>query len=283
MPEDWSREEVEAVVADYLVMLSMELRGEPFNKADRNRRLRLLIPARSTGSIEWKHQNISAALVEFGLPYVSGYKPRFNYQKSLLPLVIDEHLRGAQKLFEAADSAVEEPVTEMPHVPDILSVQVPPPHRERETSVACDEPAAERTAVRRNYLEIEARNRSLGLAGEQFILHFEHKRLWTAGQKALADRIEHVSRTRGDHLGFDIHSFENDGRDRLIEVKTTRFGALTPLFASRNEVEVSRAQEQSFYLYRLFSFRTQPRLFVLPGSLELSCELRSVSFSAIPR
>ena len=36
---DWSRLEVEAAVADYLDMLALELRDEPFNKAEHNRNL----------------------------------------------------------------------------------------------------------------------------------------------------------------------------------------------------------------------------------------------------
>jgi hypothetical protein len=59
-------------------------------------------------------------------------------------------------------------------------------------------------------------------------IRLELERLQRAGKRNLADRIEHVARTQGDHLGYDIQSFEEDGRDRLIEVKTTRFGALTP-------------------------------------------------------
>jgi Domain of unknown function (DUF3883) len=136
------------------------------------------------------------------------------------------------------------------------------------------------TAVRRNYLEVDARNRSLGRAGEKLVLEFEHQRLWRAGKQQLADRIEHVARTQGDGLGFDIRSFELDGRDRLIEVKTTRFGALTPFFASRNEVEVSDERQNEFQLYRVFGFREQPRLFTLPGRLRQSCQLEPFSYSA---
>jgi hypothetical protein len=51
---------------------------------------------------------------------------------------------------------------------------------------------------------------------------FEHKRLWQAGRKDLANRIEHVANSKGDYLGFDILSFEADEREKLIEVKTTR-------------------------------------------------------------
>jgi hypothetical protein len=40
MSESWSREEVEAAVADYFGMLAKELAGRPFNKAEHNRNAR---------------------------------------------------------------------------------------------------------------------------------------------------------------------------------------------------------------------------------------------------
>lgn len=83
LANDWSVAEVAAVVADYLTMLECELRGESYNKREHNRRLQLVLNDRSTASIELKHQNISAVMIEFGLPYVDGYKPRSNYQKLL--------------------------------------------------------------------------------------------------------------------------------------------------------------------------------------------------------
>jgi hypothetical protein len=282
MADDWSREEVEACVADYLAMLLMELRGEEFNKSDRNRRLQRLLLQRNRGAIEWKHQNISAVLVEMGLPYVRGYKPRFNYQE-LLRVVIEERLTGATPLFEAAETVVERTVLAPPPVTDILSVLVPPPVREDEPRALRETPRTGRSPVRRNYLEIEARNRSLGLAGEQFVLRYEHERLWRANQRTLADRIEHVASTKGDHLGFDIASFEVDGRERLIEVKTTQFGALTPFFASRNEVDVSESRDSNYQLYRLFNFVWEPKMFTLAGSLGRTCELNAVQFSALPK
>ena len=38
---------------------------------------------RTDPSIEFKHSNISAVLVERGQPYIDGYKPRGNYQRML--------------------------------------------------------------------------------------------------------------------------------------------------------------------------------------------------------
>jgi hypothetical protein len=69
--------------------------------------------------------------------------------------------------------------------------------------------------------------------------------------------------------GCDVLSFETDGRERLIEVKTTRFGALTPFFASKNEVAFSDSHKTQCHLYRLFRFRVQPRVFTPAGSLSV--------------
>jgi hypothetical protein len=66
-------------------------------------------------------------------------------------------------------------------------------------------------------------------------------------------------------------------------VKTTRFGSLTPFFASKNEVQVSEVREAEYQLYRLFNFTKQPKLFALPGSLRNTCSLDPIQFSALPR
>jgi hypothetical protein len=281
MSEAWSREEVEAAVADYFVMLGKELRREPYNKAEHNRQLQRLLAGRNHGSIERKHQNISAVLIELGYPYIDGYKPLGNYQ-ALLGAVVAERLEGAASLQHVVASTVEAQVQAPPSVPDILSIVVPRPVPAEGGQRLYDRPVPKGVKPWRNYLEIEARNRSLGRAGEDLVLRFEHERLWRAGKRNLADRIEHVARTKGDHLGYDIQSFEIDGNDRLIEVKTTRFGAMTPFFTSRNEVEVSAQHQIHYQLYRVFSFRERPRLFTLAGSLQSSCRLEPVSYSAIP-
>ena len=89
-----------------------------------------------------------------------------------------------------------------------------------------------------------------------------------------------MSRTRGDAEGYDILSFEPDGRERLIEVKTTNFGQLTPFFVSRNQVRVSERELERYHLYRLFRFRLAPRMFMLPGALAQSCQLDPTEYEA---
>lgn len=280
---DWSRDEVEAAVSDYLDMLARELRGESFNKAAHNRRLQHLLARRTKGAIERKHQNISAVLIEFGYPYVDGYKPLCNFQRSLLPQIVEKRLSVSTDLQHLIETVVNAPVDKTQIPTDLLSLCVPPPKANPDDRVPRLKELASRVGrASRNYLEIEARNRSLGRAGEELVMQFEHERLWTAGKRKLAERIDHVAVSQGDGLGYDILSFETDGRERLIEAKTTRFGPLTPFFVSRNEVNFSGEQRDVFHLYRLFKFSEQPRLFQLPGFLQKTCRLDAVQFSAIP-
>jgi hypothetical protein len=134
--------------------------------------------------------------------------------------------------------------------------------------------------VKVNYLALEASNASLGRAGEEFVVNYERARLIHAGKDKLADRVEHVALTRGDGLGFDVRSFEANGGDRLIEVKTTTYGKYIPFFVSRNELQVSRDEADAYQLYRLFHFRRDPRLFNLPGALDQSCDLDPAVYTA---
>jgi hypothetical protein len=93
-------------------MLRAELNGEPYSKADHNRNLQSLLDGRTKSSVEFKHQNISAVLVNIGLPYIDGYKPARNYQKTVLPFAIDDYLvRNPELLESLAVDRVLNPVT----------------------------------------------------------------------------------------------------------------------------------------------------------------------------
>jgi hypothetical protein len=277
LAEGWSRLEVEATVADYFDMLNSQVRGVPYNKSAHRRRLSGLLNARSDGAIERKHQNISAVLIELGFIYIEGYRPLRNYQQLLFEVVSDR-LANSEHLRSLVVRAVEQPAT-VPTVDDILGTMVEPPTLEtgyRKSGIR-DRMFAKREI---DYLEREARNRSLGLAGEEFVLRYETARLVASGEEGLAAQVEHVSRTQGDGLGFDILSFEVSGRERFIEVKTTAYGPMIPFFVTRNEVAASRELSQGYHLYRAFRFREGPRLYTKAGALDQSFDLDPVHYLA---
>jgi hypothetical protein len=263
--DDWSREEVEACVADYLQMLTLELNGQRYVKRARARALMNRLDGRSLGSIEFKRCNISAVLIELNYPYIRGYKRRDNFQRSVLTDVVERMASADQALQDAVLAAVSRPATlAVPY--ENPWVSRPKPDKRvadtRETYVP------KFSASRRDYLAQEARNRSLGRAGELFVLDLEARRLHAAGKKKLAGKVEHVAATQGDGLGYDVHSFDENGKDRLIEVKTTSFGKDTPFFVSRNELARSHHDADIYRLYRVFDFRLRPRLFSINGRID---------------
>lgn len=277
---DWSKQEVEAIVADYLSMLASELAGTPYNKAAHRRALRPLLNGRSEKSIEFKHANISAVLLDAGFPYISGYKPLSSYQ-GLLAEVLAERLVGATQLQEVAAADADRPMV-VPEVEDILAALTAAPKIVNDWHKAA-EPSRPSIRLTTNYIEREARNRSLGAAGELFVLNYERARLVHVGKETLAALIEHTSKVRGDYEGYDILSFDETGAERLIEVKTTKYGAETPFFVSRNEVSTSERRAPVYHVYRLYGFRQAPKLYTLQGAISQSCQLSAATFLAMPR
>lgn len=273
----WTRLEVDATVASYFRMLEAGLRGESFNKTEHRNALLPLLDGRSKGAVERKHQNISAILIEEHVPYISGYKPLGNYQ-GLLREVVLEQLSIRDETRALIETEVAR-VPDVPALPDLSAIWDDPPKPRPGMDRTRKAPAtAARAPV--DYLAMEARNAALGLAGEQFVLQLEQLRLERAGLGRLASRVSHVSVERGDGLGYDILSYETDTRERLIEVKTTKFGEYTPFYVSRNEVDVSTRSAEQYYLYRLHSFGKRTRLFTMAGALNETFDLQASSFLA---
>jgi len=274
----WDWLECEAVVADYLAMMELELRGERYNKSQHRRELQTKLNNRSDGSIEFKHQNISAIMIELGYPYISGYKPAFNYQQQLKDVILMRLVEDRHVLEKQVDSFIEqEPpqfnefvwrdVLESAPVKNIL-----PPQAE----------TREFTPRFYNFAEREIGNRRMGERGEEFALQFERNRLTFLGRDDLAKEVEWTSKERGDGTGYDIRSFnpENE-KDLFIEVKTSNCGKYQPFYISENEVVFSKENSEIYSLYRVFNFKRVPKLFILPGDISRSVHLVANTYKAI--
>jgi Domain of unknown function (DUF3883) len=276
--EAWSFDEVESAVASYLQMLKLELAGQSYKKSEFRALLLPKLNNRTEGSIEFKHQNISAVLNELKAPWIFGYKPSSNYQGLLFDVVAAHWMRDPQ-LDNVAISSLEHPAI-LPTIPDYSDILVPCP-KIRHVAKSPESPYQRKEiGLNRDYQRIEANNSSLGSAGEEFVVAFERYRLIQSGVSNLADRVEHVSKTRGDGLGYDVLSFNVTGKERLIEVKTTSLGLEAPFYITKTELNLSKSEPDLFKLCRLFDFRRKPKLFELAGSVSDHCLLDPVSFIA---
>lgn len=101
-----------------------------------------------------------------------------------------------------------------------------------------------------------------------------------SGRGDLARKVHWVSEEDGDGAGHDLGSFTPDGRNRLIEVKTTKDWERTPLHISRNEMAVAEEQRSDGCLFRPWNFGRAPKAFELHPTLDAHVSLTATTFQA---
>jgi len=244
------------------MMLSAEAAGEIYSKTEHRRALLTkLDPSRSPQAVEFKHSNISAAMIELGLPYIRGYKPRGNYQAALAA-EIQRRLTEPKVLAGLRATPLTSPTG------NLSQTEIPPT------------PPRERGGRHIDYGSLQEENRRLGALGEELVVAFERQWLRHNGHPGLADAVRWVAREDGDGLGYDILSFSQDGRERHIEVKSTALGAQTPFYISSAELEFARCHPQSFELYRVYDVLSSPHFYVLEGDITTAVDLVPTAYRA---
>lgn len=254
-------------------MLNKELSRIAYNKTSHRNNIIKLLKNRSNGSIEFKHQNISAVLIKLGLPFIKGYKPLYNYQLALEERLID-YLKIQKHLLEPrfVQFAEETPMSASNYnFKNILDV--PPEKR-----IIKDSPVAyERKPIKINYLQREQNNMTLGEQGEALVIEYEKWKLVQSGKENYADKVEWISKA-DDGAGFDILSRNENGTDKYIEVKTTKLSKDTPIFFSKNEYEFSQVKINDYHLYRVFNFSNDPKIFLLNGEFDSFCRKEAIQY-----
>jgi hypothetical protein len=266
--KDWQDDELDAIVADYFDMLAADLAGQPYVKLKHSEALMARI-GRTHRSVEFKHQNISAVLDELGMPWTPGYKPKRNYQNAIFD-AIDRYLTIHPAVLVASPSPPQPLLSTgiFVEAPPLSSDNKPVPERLRRLVQKFD-------PVQRDH-----RNRSLGRAGEEFVIDVEKRQLTDAGVPDLAKKVRWVAAEDGDGAGYDVLSFNRRGDERLIEVKTTNGSARTPFFLTRNECALANERPTDWRIYRVHRFAKEPRIFTIKPPLENAVRLTAATWRA---
>jgi hypothetical protein len=262
----WGLWECEQTVSGYLQCLADQSDGKALNKAAAYRTLAAKLNGRTPKSVEYKFQNIEKILEEENLPRL-GMSTKANYQNLLRVVVLDRV--GAKP---QAVSHVPKSLPPLKNWEDLITD--PPKQRANRTNPA-DLGGRARNKVAVN----DALNRALGRRGEEYVLRCEQERLRKIGRTDLATRVKWVSED-DDGLGYDILSYDEQGQEIYVEVKTTNAGHQSRFFITDNELAVARRCGSAYKLYRLFDFGRDVRLYVLFGPLDDKLELTPKSFTA---
>jgi len=258
---DWTTSQNDETVAEYFRILADQVAGRKVVKTERQGQLGKRI-GRTEKAVSAKFRNVSAILDELGEAWVSGYMPWQNYQGALVDAVIRW----------LSDNEVPEPSSYLQPEPANLKFGNPP-NRMNSPPPRVPESLKKFTAK----YDIAARNErncKLGQAGESYVLAYERQCLLKSRYASLANEVTWISRDIGDGEGYDIRSYSpKTGQVRLIEVKTTNGSERTPFYITENELVVSRDNQDSWILYRLYNFKRKPEAFKLKHPLDMYVNL----------
>lgn len=276
---DWTEEEIRDVVELYFSIYLDHKQQRNVNKSELVKGLAAHLRNRTAKAIEYKLQNVSGVLHDLDLPWLPGYAPAKNYQRKIFPDIVlefvSEHQQSLQELVRRVDSDSTNPPSEI----DYLNCEVPPPLQE--VGDRSQKPKLGRVGRKFDRAARDRANKELGCRGEEFVLQVERLLLESSGRSDLAQRVEWVSETEGDGLGYDIRSFEpSTGAPRFLEVKTTNGDAYTRFFISANEVAVSRELGSSYQLIRVYEFSSGPKFYRMVGGVEANFDLTPKLYEA---
>lgn len=129
-----------------------------------------------------------------------------------------------------------------------------------------------------DYDEKSKKQQRIGLAGEYMVLNYEKVKL---NDLDIKKPIEHISKTKGDSAGYDIQSYDKNGKEIHIEVKTTEGGIDSPYYITANEVSHSRKNSDVYRLYRIYNFNPKHGtgdLYILEGDITQRVELKPKTY-----
>jgi hypothetical protein len=191
---------------------------------------------------------------------------------------LDEH---PQFLDQLAAAPRLNPASVPSLMPDLNQIIVDPPEKII-APTRTDKPWLSRRGQKIDFAERDAANRRLAKLGEEFVFNLERHRLREEGRDDLASKVQWVSQTIGDGLGFDILSFDvADESERVLEVKATGLGKFFPFYVTANEVRCSDDIADQYHLFRVFNMGKEPQIYILHGSLKILCQLEPVLFRAV--
>lgn len=271
---NWTTEQVAIVVANYFLMLEQDRAGDKVNKADLYRRLASEV-GRSEKSIEWKLRNVSAVLDELGIAWIPGLLPAHNYQDALVEAV--------ETQIGLHPKVMADPVSVKPRFTSAGGPVLVPPPAFLNLDPQDRQPVLRRLVRRYDPAARDELNRHLGRAGEAMVFKFEYDRLCQVGRHDLAKEMDWPADRGEDHRGYDIRSFEPDGEERLLEIKTTNGHARTRFWLSRTQYEVAAQNPSTYRVRRVFHFQNGAEMFDIKPPLDVGLRLIPDKYLAVPR
>ena len=105
-------------------------------------------------------------------------------------------------------------------------------------------------------------SKRVGRAGEEHVYNFEYKKLMDKGREDLAKLIVKQYEDLSFFPGYDIKSFNEDGEEIYIEVKSTVSKGKDYFEISDNEVLAAKSLKDSYFIYQVTDALANPKISV---------------------
>jgi len=103
-------------------------------------------------------------------------------------------------------------------------------------------------------------SKRVGRAGEEHVYNFEYKKLMDKGREDLAKQIVKQYEDLSFFPGYDIKSFNEDGEEIYIEVKSTVSKGKDYFEISDNEVLAAKSLKDSYFIYQVTDALANPKI-----------------------
>lgn len=110
-----------------------------------------------------------------------------------------------------------------------------------------------------NFIEKDQKNSKLGDLGEDIVVEYEKNELINKGRPDLIDKVKPTRTFIGNTARYDVLSYDENGNEKYIEVKTTKGSANNEFHISDREIEFSHEHSDNYYLYRVYNLNAKTK------------------------
>ena len=103
-------------------------------------------------------------------------------------------------------------------------------------------------------------SKKVGNAGEEHVYNFEFNYLSNIGRCDLALKIVKQYEDLTNFPGYDIQSFDDQGNEIYIEVKSTKSEKRDSFGISRNEIKSARKYKNKYFIYQVVNALKDPKI-----------------------
>lgn len=201
------------------------------------------------------------------------------YRRTIEPMRDDEMLYYARQVLLNNDfikAGIELPGTKRPK-PIIVKNSLEWKPKPKDGYSEIPESKGQFKGVDIDFLKKSKEQKNLGNHGEELVKQREIEFLKLYGRYDEASKVEIVK----DGKGYDIFSYDKDGNEKFIEVKTTNANEYYPFNLSENEIAFMRKHPNQYCIYRIYNYDEESnagQYYEITGDVESQLIMKPINF-----